>query len=100
VDGSFSVPITSTTEQLTLGDDHTKLVDATGSAVTIDLPAAAGCVGRIYVIKKIDSSINAVTVDASGGELIDGATTYSLATQNKYVSIQSNGSAWYVIANN
>jgi hypothetical protein len=100
VDGSFSVPITSTTEQLTLGDDHTKLVDATGSAVTIDLPAAAGCVGRIYVIKKIDSSINAVTVDASGGELIDGATTYSLATQYKYVMVQSNGSAWYVIGNN
>jgi hypothetical protein len=82
--------------------DYTILVDATSGAVTITLPAAAGTAvaGRIYIIKKTDVSGNAVTVDANGSETIDGATTYPLASQWKYVTIQSDGVNWFVIGNN
>lgn len=54
--------------------------NAVGGAMTVNLPAAIGN-GRLVTIKKIDSSGNAVTIDGSGSETIDGATTYTLAAQ-------------------
>ena len=99
--GSLAVPITSVSATTTLNGTHyTVKVDASGGARTINLPAASGCSDRVYTIKKIDSSGNAVTVDGNASETIDGATTYSLATQWKYVMIQSDGTNWMVIANN
>jgi hypothetical protein len=82
--------------------DYTIFVDATSGVITITLPAAAGTPtsGRVYIIKKIDASGNAVTVDGNASETIDGATTYPLASQYKYVTIQSNGVNWFVIGNN
>lgn len=59
--------------------------DATSGNITVNLPAATGK-GRLVTIKKIDSSTNTVTIDGSGTETIDGATTYVLSTQ--YQSIQ------------
>lgn len=56
--------------------------------------------GKIYVIKKTDASGNAVTVGTTSSQTIDGSTTYSLATQYKYVVVQSNGSNWFIIGNN
>lgn len=77
--------------------DYAVLVSAAGGATTINLPAAASASGYIYVVKKTDSSANAVTVDGSGSETIDGSTTYVLANQYSAVTIQSNGTAWFVI---
>lgn len=97
----LGLAITSTSSDITLDATHyTVKVDATGAARTITLPAAAGCTGRIYVIKKTDGGANAVTVDANASETIDGSTTFALATQYKYVSIQSDGTNWMVTANN
>lgn len=80
--------------------DNTLLGDATGGAFTMNLPSAIEMAGRTFTIKKIDSSINAVTVDGDGSETIDGATTYALVTQYKYVTVQSDGANWVVVANN
>lgn len=77
---------------------QTILGDATGGAFDVDLPAAASCPGRVYTVKKIDAGANAVTVDGNGAETIDGAATFPLAAQWDSVTIQSNGSAWYVLA--
>lgn len=82
--------------------DYTIFCNATSGAITINLPSAAtsGVSGRVYVIKKTDNSANAVIVDGNAAETIDGAATYSLSTQYKYVTIQSNGANWFVIGNN
>lgn len=91
------------TSAYTIADDYSIPCDATSAAFTVTLPQANGCPGRIYIIKKIDASGNAVTVDGSGTEPIDGALTLDLATQWKYVVIQSTGSAttgWYIIGGN
>jgi hypothetical protein len=82
--------------------DYAIFVDATSAAVTITLPAASGTgqPGRTYIIKKTDVSGNAVTVDGNASETIDGATTYALSAQYKYVTIQSNGTNWFIIGNN
>lgn len=70
------------------------LVDATGGAVTITLPTAAGKPGRTYTVKKIDASANAVTVDGDGSETIDGAANVSLAAQWDSVRLFSDGTNW------
>jgi phosphatidate phosphatase APP1 len=76
---------------------HTVLCDATSAGFTITLPTAASSSGRIYIIKKIDATVNVVTIDGDGSETIDGATTQSLSTQWQTLRIQSNGTSWYVI---
>lgn len=84
-------------------DDNIILVDATAGVVTVNLPYFGNKTGKTYTIKKLDSSANAVTVDGYSTETIDGATTYSLASQNKYVTIVANdqgGTNWVVVANN
>lgn len=60
--------------------------DATTAAFSITLPASAGN-GQRYVIKKIDSSANAVTVAAAGADTIDGAATKVLSSQFASVTV-------------
>lgn len=77
--------------------DMVILVDTSGGAVTVTLPAVAGTEGRSYVIKKITTDANAVTVDGDSGDLIDGATTYVITAPYESITILSTGSAWWVV---
>jgi len=83
--------VTKTGAYTATDDDIVILVDATAGAITITLPAASGRSGQVYIIKKIDSSANTVTVDANASETIDGALTYSLASQYDVVRIVCDG---------
>jgi hypothetical protein len=80
--------------------DYTILTDATAGAITISLPDASSLSGKTYIIKKTDSSANAVTIDPNGSQTIDGAATYTLAAQYKYVTVQAYGGNWLIIGNN
>lgn len=87
--------IASVAGDTTLGATHCRVkVDASGGAVVITLPAAAGAAGRLYYIKKTDSSANTVTVDGNGAETIDGNATLVLYNQNNAVCVQSDGTNW------
>lgn len=98
--GSFAAAFTSTSADLTIGESHhTVAVDASGAARTITLPAASGLAGRTYTIKKIDSSLNSVTIDGNASETIDGATTQALTVQYQFLTIVCTGSAWLIIGN-
>jgi hypothetical protein len=77
--------------------DRTVVVDASGAARTMTLPAAASHAGRIYTIKKTDSSANTVTIDGNASETIDGATTKVLTAQFEVVTIQCDGANWHII---
>jgi hypothetical protein len=100
VEGSFGAKIQTVSTNTTLDGTHfTVLVDATAAGRTITLPAASTCTNRIYNIKKIDASVNTVTIDGNASETIDGATTRVISTQYAVVTIQCDGSAWYIIAN-
>lgn len=72
-------------------------MDASGGAKTVTLPTAIGITGRHYIIRKKDSSANAVTVDGDGSETINGATTYALTAQYQSVSLMSDGAGWMVL---
>ncbi len=77
--------------------DRVVVCDASGGAFTITLPAASGRTGRIYHIKKTDSSGNAVTIDGNASETIDGSTTVAISTQFDSLMIISDGSNWHII---
>jgi hypothetical protein len=72
-------------------------VDASGAARTITLPTAVGITGRHYIIRKSDSSANAVTVDGDGSETINGALTHVMTAQYQTVSIMSDGAGWMIL---
>lgn len=93
---AFSYNTNSTNASLTAVDGiQVQLVNATSGAVTITLPTAVDN-SAAFIIKKIDSSANAVTVDAASSETIDGDLTYKLYDQYNYVEIVSNGTNWVV----
>ena len=78
------------------GDDMV-ICDATSAAFTVTLPSVASFAGKQVIIKKVDASANAVTVDANGSETIDGATTQSLAAQYDSVTLVAGPSEWHLI---
>lgn len=73
------------------------LCDASSAPITVTLPVAAGSNTRRYFIKKIDSSGNAVTVDANGSETIDGSTTQIIVSQYDCIEIVCDGTEWWII---
>ena len=77
--------------------DTTNLCDCTSNAIAITIPSGSTSqVGNEYVIKKIDSSANAVTITATGAT-IDGAATKTLATQYETAKLVSDGTNWFLI---
>lgn len=77
--------------------DTTLLCTATGGAFTVALPPAAQLKWRIFNVKKVDASANAVTIDPFGSETIDGAATLAVGTQYESAMFQSDGSNWHVL---
>ena len=90
VEGSVSNKVSIVTTNTTLDETyHTVLANAT-SNITITLPTASSSnLGRIYVIKNINSGV--VTISGS----IEGASSMTLY-EKQNVELISNGSTWVV----
>lgn len=85
-----------TTTYAILATDQCVLCNATGAAFTATLPAVASVpTGTVIVVIKTDSSGNAVTVDGSGAETINGSATDSLATQYTVRRYFTDGVTWF-----
>jgi hypothetical protein len=77
--------------------DRHLFVDATAGAVTLTLPVASDNDGMTVLVKKIDASVNAVTIAAQGADTIDGAATQALAAQYDALTLFCDGSGWWLI---
>jgi hypothetical protein len=100
VTGSFATTTTAIASNTTLDAAHsTILANSDSAAITITLPLANSCPGRIYVIKRMTDSANTITLQRSGTNLIDGNTTLTVsASQWAFVRVQSDGSsAWLTV---
>ena len=75
-------------------DDDVILGDATAAAFTVTLPKATLFEGRRFTVKKIDASVNAVTLDGDGSETIDGTLTFALTARWDKVTVLSDGTNW------
>jgi hypothetical protein len=84
---------TQTSAYSILTTDYTIRCDATSAAFAVTLPTASTCTGQVFVIKKIDSSANAVTINGT----LDGTASRTLTTQYSSYTVQSNGTTYDII---
>ena len=97
VNGQKAYPVVAKSANYTVTLlDNTILVDASAGPVTITLISAA-YTANTFTVKKTDSSVNAVTIAAQGGQNIDGASTYALANQNNSVTVIPSAANWYTV---
>ena len=99
VSGSLSMAITTVTSNYTLtGDDNTVLANTTTGSITITLPAPGTFAGRIYTVKKIGTGgiDNDLTITPASGT-IDGGNSYKIYNDWTYVTLQTDGTNWYII---
>lgn len=72
--------------------------NATGGNIVVTVPAGSGvALGSLIYVKKIDASANLVTLQRTGGDTIDGATTLVLSAQWQAVTILATTTGWDVI---
>lgn len=77
-------------------DDRIIKADATSAAFTLTLPSASLAVGRTYIISKIDSTFNAISI--TGAETIDLMATRKLVTKGETIQLFSDGTAWVILS--
>jgi len=81
-----------------MAKDNLVLVDSSGGARTITLPAPTN--GRILIIKDCTGSAatNNITINPNASELIDGASSKVITSNWGEVQLQSNGTNWFTDA--
>uniref|UniRef100_A0A6H1ZVI5 Uncharacterized protein n=1 Tax=viral metagenome TaxID=1070528 RepID=A0A6H1ZVI5_9ZZZZ len=92
--------VKTTTYTIVAGDrGKTILADATTAPFTINLLAAATAGNKYKItIKKVDTTVNKVTIDPSGAETADGRATIGLYDYNDFIELQSDGSNWHRVS--
>ena len=88
---------TKTANYLVTSADYLIRANANSNIITITLPSAVTNTGRTFIIKKVDSSVNVVTVATTSAQTIDGSTTKLLNTQYSILRVNSNGTSWDII---
>jgi len=99
VSGSLSMAVTTITSNYILtAADNTVLANTTSAAITVTLPAPGSITGRIYTIKKIGTGgiDNQLTITPTSGT-IDGGASYTIYNDWTYVTLQTDGTNWYII---
>jgi hypothetical protein len=80
-----------------LAADKFLLVDTSGGAVEVDLPAVASSSGRTLVVKDEGgaAATNAITIDPNGAETLDGsATSATITTNYGFMEFFCDGTQW------
>lgn len=97
-DNSGMTPIDVTgTYNATQTNGHYLLnCDASGGAVTINMPTAVSNTA-IFKVHKLDSSANTVTVDPDGSEQIKGDSTLIISYQFSTAAIVSDNAGWVIV---
>lgn len=88
--------VSKTTSYTVTAEDDVILADASGGAITLNLPTAAGIEGVQKTVVKTDAVAN-VVIDGYSTETINGSTTKTLTSQYEKVTIISNGTNWIII---
>jgi len=99
VNGAAFAYVAKTAGYTVTATDYTVAANASTGALSITLPTSVGITGKVYVVKKMDSTANVVTVATTSSQTIDGATTRALSLQYDAIMVQADGANWIVIAN-
>lgn len=91
------VAISTKTGNYTVGlGDNVLNGNAALNPIIFTLPSASSAGGRVYYFKKIDSSVNSVTILANGTDLIDGMPSQVTITQYESFMLIGDGAAWWI----
>lgn len=82
------------TSGFTAAFDTVYRCDPSGGGFTVTLPAASGGTGKTIIVKNTTSSTNTITIQGTGGELIDSQTTVGIALGYSSITFVSYGSEW------
>jgi hypothetical protein len=88
--------ITVTSDYTATSDYGVILCDATSNDITVTLPESSESAAVRFYIKRVDSSANAVTVDAYDAETIDDETDQGLDPDD-CMAIVCDGTEWHII---
>lgn len=83
---------TITTDYVVTNFDRMIFADTTSNNITIYLPSATTTAGREFIIQRVVSGANALTVQAYTGETVEGSGSVTLSTAGDTITIISNGS--------
>lgn len=84
------------TTYIVLNTDHVIYVNTTTAPVTLTLPDPAQEPGREYIVKKITTSVNAITLSPAVGN-VEGAASYAFGGGALTpVRVHSDGTAWWL----
>lgn len=81
---------------------HPIIAYGTGGSygIVLTLPVASLSLMAPITVKKMDDSVGIVYLQTQGGDKIDGASNFQLASQYKYVTVLGGQNGWSIIANN
>jgi hypothetical protein len=96
IDGKKTWHYVDATTTYTTSDREFVLADATSGAFTVTLPKPGVSTDVWINVKKVDSTANAITIDATGSITIDGSATQTLSTQYDSVDFYCDGSNWHI----
>ncbi len=96
---SLKVGIRTVTSDYTLAaTDYVVLCDSTSGTLRVTMPSAVELAGEFFVLKRIDSGTNIITLQTTGGQTIDGMSAIVLGGWWSSVCVVSNGSQWYTVS--
>jgi hypothetical protein len=82
----------------TLDDEWMVPIDTSGGAVNVTLPPAAGLPGRWYVLKKVTSDANGITITADGSDTVDGLSSQTVTSAYGLLSVvRTSATEWSLI---
>jgi len=96
VKASVLPTVTKTANYTVTNSDYTIRVNGT-SEITITLPSATTNTGKIFIVKKVDSTQFKVIVNTTSSQLIDGSLTTDLTLQYETLTYQSNGTGYDIL---
>lgn len=94
IGGPISVS-TKTSSYTVLSTDNVLLADCTSGAIIFSLPPAATATGRVFYFKKTDASLNQMSIQANGGDLIDGVSSQSTTVRYYSFMLITDGTSWW-----
>lgn len=78
-----------------LSSDSVLLVTCSSADITLTLPTLVS--GKMFYVKKLDSTIYKVIVSKNASETIDGRSTVEIYNQYDSIQVVNNGTNWFLL---
>lgn len=95
--GEFYDIVNTSSNYTTSITDNIIMCNASSGSLNVTLPTAVNNSGKLFTIKKIDSTFNKVFILTQNNETIDGELNCFLETPGEYVDLVSDNTNWQII---